>query len=662
MTRWFVTRRCATLLVATCLVTTIAAPGVAQADVVRPANDALSAAIDVTAMSGTTTGTAVYATHTADEPTASCGNGANNFVWWKQTVTSAADVRHLDTVASNFNTVLVVYRDTGSGLSEVTCNDDAYGTTQSSVTFTPTVATYYFGVAAYGNGSGGFVRLTHDFGAQAPSTTSYFTSITGTTDVQGWCKLSASDVPDRWYRFVDHGAPIEINTFGSDYDTMITVFSGVPAGLALCNDDTAGHGDGRQSEVFVGGTAGRRYYVLVSGRNTATAPFGHLVLNVNGVLGGTMPVDPFISPPPATATPTDAGAAADASGVTLTWSGPTGMSGFDIARGATEATAVTLASLDPATRSYVDTAPGTGPQHYWLYAVNGSGRGPAVPFLTTPVQLTPSANPSVVAADVTLTAAPVADPSATPTGTVTFRDGATVLGSVPLSGGTAQLTTSALSPGHHTLTAEYGGDATYAPSTSAAVAQQVEFSDVRAGAPFYSDIYWLTDHKLATGFVDGTFRPTTTVTRQAFAAYLYRYDHGGADAGACAPGTSPFPDVADNAPFCGDITWLAGTGITGGFADGTFRPTNPVARQAVAAFFYRYNHGGSDAGPCPVATSPYNDVPDSSPFCGDIRWLSTTAPQAITTGFADGGFHPTASAARQAVAAYFHRYDTDFAA
>lgn len=660
MGRRFVNRRYATLLVATCLVTMIAAPGTARADVVRPTNDSLSAAIDVTGISGSTTGTAVYATHTADEPTASCGNGANQFVWWKQTITSAADVRHLDTVASNFNTVLVVYRDTGSGLSEVTCGDDAYGTTQSSVQFTPTVGTYYVGVSAYGNvGSGGFVRLTHDFGAQALSTTAYATFPFTTTDVPGWCKPSPTDVPDRWYRFVGHGVPVEIDTFGSNYDTELSVMQGVPSSLDLCNDDTAGHGDGRQSQVFIQGTAGRRYYVLVSGRNGA---IGNLVLNVNGVLFGTEPVDPFFTPPPDTVTSTGGAAAADASGVTLTWTGPTGMAGFDITRGASESDAVTLASLDPATRSYVDTAPGTGPQHYWLYAVNGSGRGPALPFLATPVQLTPSANPSDVAGGVTLTATPVADPSATPTGTITFRDGGASLGSVDLSGGTAQLTTSALSPGHHALTAEYGGDATYSPSTSAAVTQQVEFSDVQAGAPFYSDIYWLADRKLATGFADGTFRPATSVTRQAFAAYLYRYDHAGADAGSCTPGTSPFPDVADNAPFCGDIKWLSGTGITGGFADGTFRPTTTIARQAVAAFFYRYNHAGADAGPCAAGTSPYNDVPASSQFCGDIRWLSTTAPQAITTGFADGGFHPAASAARQAVAAYFHRYDTDFPA
>jgi hypothetical protein len=57
-----------------------------------------------------------------------------------------------------------------------------------------------------------------------------------------------------------------------------------------------------------------------------------------------------------------------------------------------------------------------------------------------------------------------------PAGTVTFLDGATVLGTVPLSGGTANFSTSSLSVGSHSITAAYSGDANhYTSSTSAPV-------------------------------------------------------------------------------------------------------------------------------------------------------------------------------------------------
>src|SRR5690606_7793067 len=47
-----------------------------------------------------------------------------------------------------------------------------------------------------------------------------------------------------------------------------------------------------------------------------------------------------------------------------------------------------------------------------------------------------------------------------PTGTVTFTDGATTLGTGTLDGaGTASITTSSLAIGAHTVTAAYGGDA-----------------------------------------------------------------------------------------------------------------------------------------------------------------------------------------------------------
>ncbi|MFZ1104021.1 MAG: Ig-like domain-containing protein, partial [Hyphomicrobiaceae bacterium] len=54
----------------------------------------------------------------------------------------------------------------------------------------------------------------------------------------------------------------------------------------------------------------------------------------------------------------------------------------------------------------------------------------------------------------------------TPTGTVTLKAGDVVLGSVALTEGRASLTTSALAAGRHTITATYGGDAAFGPSTS----------------------------------------------------------------------------------------------------------------------------------------------------------------------------------------------------
>jgi hypothetical protein len=47
--------------------------------------------------------------------------------------------------------------------------------------------------------------------------------------------------------------------------------------------------------------------------------------------------------------------------------------------------------------------------------------------------------------------------SGTPTGTVTFKDGSTTLGSSPLSGGSASYSTSSLATGGHSISAVYSG-------------------------------------------------------------------------------------------------------------------------------------------------------------------------------------------------------------
>ncbi len=106
------------------------------------------------------------------------------------------------------------------------------------------------------------------------------------------------------------------------------------------------------------------------------------------------------------------------------------------------------------------------------------------------------------------------------------------------------------------------------------------------------------------------------------------------------------------AAFCGEIAWLATSGVTGGFADGTFRPDATITRQAMAAFLYRLAGLPDDPAPS-CATDPFPDVSATSPLCGYVEWLAGTA---ITGGFEDGTFRPSAAVTRQAMAAFLHRY------
>ena len=94
--------------------------------------------------------------------------------------------------------------------------------------------------------------------------------------------------------------------------------------------------------------------------------------------------------------------------------------------------------------------------------------------IATTTTLASSANPSVYAQSVTFTATiKPASGTGTPTGTVTFYDGSTVLGMGTLSSKKASLTVSSLPVSSQAITAVYSGDANYAPSTSAVLSQTV---------------------------------------------------------------------------------------------------------------------------------------------------------------------------------------------
>ena len=120
------------------------------------------------------------------------------------------------------------------------------------------------------------------------------------------------------------------------------------------------------------------------------------------------------------------------------------------------------------------------------------------------------------------------------------------------------------------------------------------FLDVGPGHPFCGAIAWLADEGISTGHPDGTFRPGQSVTREAMAAFLYRWWKAWAGSSAPMPACDPagartFVDVRADHPFCGAIEWLAARDVTKGWPDGTFRPAQPIERQAMAAFLHRFD-------------------------------------------------------------------------
>lgn len=194
------------------------------------------------------------------------------------------------------------------------------------------------------------------------------------------------------------------------------------------------------------------------------------------------------------------------------------------------------------------------------------------------------------------------------------------------------------------------------------VENMVSFADVNPSTQFYKEISWLASDKISTGWDVGAgvrqFRPLDNIARDAMAAFLYR------KAGSPAytpPASSPFTDVAPGAAFYKEITWLASKGISKGWDVGggkrEYRPLNPIARDAMAAFLFRFAQPGQFTAP---AQSPFGDVTAGAAFYREINWLASSG---ISTGWDVGGgareYRPLNGIARDAMAAFLYRYASE---
>jgi hypothetical protein len=131
----------------------------------------------------------------------------------------------------------------------------------------------------------------------------------------------------------------------------------------------------------------------------------------------------------------------------------------------------TLDSTGAATLSYAALAPGTHSitASYAGDANDSASTSPAISLVVTTIPTATALGASSTtgaSAQVTLVAAVVGTAGPTPTGTVTFNEGATLVGSAALnSSGVATLIPN-LAAGTHTIVAVYSGDSIHSPSTS----------------------------------------------------------------------------------------------------------------------------------------------------------------------------------------------------
>src|SRR6185437_8413713 len=189
-----------------------------------------------------------------------------------------------------------------------------------------------------------------------------------------------------------------------------------------------------------------------------TTPAVTLTSSVNPViLGSNTTLTATVSSPYGTPT----GAVTFMDGSTVLGTGTLNSSGV-----ASITVSFSSAGTHPLTVNY----PGAGS----FQAANSAVLNEVVQTLGTTLGLASYVNPVNVNASTILTAT-ITSTSGTPTGTLTFLDGTTVLGTAPLNAsGVATLTVSFSTPGTHPLTASYPATGPYQAATSSAVNENVQ--------------------------------------------------------------------------------------------------------------------------------------------------------------------------------------------
>jgi uncharacterized repeat protein (TIGR01451 family) len=212
--------------------------------------------------------------------------------------------------------------------------------------------------------------------------------------------------------------------------------------------------------------------------------------------------------------------------------------------------------------------------------------GPALTATTTVLGASP--NPASAGQAVTFTATVSPTPGGTPAGTMSFYNGATLLGTVAVnSGGVATLTTSSLPLGANAITATYSGNATFAGSTSSTLTETIAGSGLTA----------------TTTQITASPNPATAGQQVTFTATV-----------SPAPTGTPAGTVS----FYNGAT-LLGTGMVNSAGVATFATSNLAAGNATITAVYSGNAGFATSTSTPLnltvaSASVYTVTAPQTPF------------------------------------------------
>lgn len=147
--------------------------------------------------------------------------------------------------------------------------------------------------------------------------------------------------------------------------------------------------------------------------------------------------------------------------------------------------------------------------------------------------------------------------------------------------------------------------ALYRQAGSPAVRQRAGFTDVPAGASYADAVSWAAANSIAGGYGDGRFGGEAPVTREQFAAMLWRTEKQ-----PDPEGSEVFADHSEISAYAVDaVAWAKSAGIISGRGNNLFDPKADITRGEVAVMLYRWLNPAAEG-------LPYDGVYPRHEPCG----------------------------------------------
>jgi uncharacterized repeat protein (TIGR02543 family) len=175
------------------------------------------------------------------------------------------------------------------------------------------------------------------------------------------------------------------------------------------------------------------------------------------------------------------------------------------------------------------------------------------------------------------------------------------------------------------------------------------FDDVKTESVYSEAINFVAARGIMNGNGDGTFAPTSDLSRGMIAQVLFNLES------AKKPETSgSFNDVSEGGVFTDAISWAAEQGIVQGYGNGAFGTNDSVTREQLATILYRYAVSADMDTEVEGDLSAFKDGGSVKSYAADaMRWAVSIG---LFAGNGNGQLNPGDTASREQIAIILMRF------